>query len=164
MPVKTMSGAGPATPIPFRLSLRLATQAAQRVVWVYAITDGLGPRQFASLAGVGGEAVRTVAEAGLTAVVGSVEARAFGEDALAGLLGTWTTSSGSAGRRRSSPGPRRRRSGSCRSGWLRLSDDDTVRALLAQRRGEFTGLLGPLPGHGGMGGPGLWPGRPAGGG
>ena len=86
MPVKTMSGLGPATRSR-RQPLRLATPPAQRVVWVYAITDDLGREQFAGLAGVGGERVRTVAEAGLTAVVGSVEARAFGEDALASLLG-----------------------------------------------------------------------------
>jgi len=38
------------------------------------------------LTGVGGECVRPVSEAGLTAVVGSVDARTFGEDARASLL------------------------------------------------------------------------------
>ena len=46
MPVKTMSGLGPATRAR-RRPLRLATPPAQRVVWVYAITDDLGPDQFA---------------------------------------------------------------------------------------------------------------------
>ena len=55
----------------------------------------------------------------------------------------WTTSSGSAGRTiRSSPGRRRAARPVLP---LRLAtvypDDDTVRALLARRRGEFAGLL-----------------------
>jgi gas vesicle protein GvpL/GvpF len=56
------------------------------VVWVYAITDSLAPDQLAGLTGVGGESVRVVTEAGLTAVVGSVEQRTFGERARAGLM------------------------------------------------------------------------------
>ena len=59
---------------------------AEHVVWVYAITDDLMPEQLTGLTGVGGERVRAVSEAGLTAVVGSVDARAFGEDARASLL------------------------------------------------------------------------------
>ena len=59
---------------------------AEHVVWVYAITDDLKPEQLTGLTGVGGERVRAVSEAGLTAVVGSVDARAFGEDARASLL------------------------------------------------------------------------------
>jgi hypothetical protein len=142
MPVKTMSGIGPATRSR-RLPLRLATPAAQRVVWVYAITDDLGPRQFASLAGVGGERVRTVAEAGLTAVVGSVEARAFGENALASLLGGLDNIE-RVGRAHHQVIARAAAGGSPVLP-LRLAtvypDNDTVRALLARRRGEFAGLL-----------------------
>jgi hypothetical protein len=142
MPVKTMSGAAPATRSR-RLPLRLATPAAQRVVWVYAITDGLGPRQFAGLSGVGGERVRTVAEAGLTAVVGSVEARAFGEDALASLLGGLDNIE-RVGRAHHQVIARAAAGGGPVLP-LRLAtvypDDDTVRALLARRRGEFAGLL-----------------------
>ena len=59
---------------------------AEHVVWVYAITDDLKPEQLTGLTGVAGERVRAVSEAGLTAVVGSVDARAFGEDARASLL------------------------------------------------------------------------------
>ncbi len=70
------------------LSHRLARQhvPAGHVVWVYAITDGLAPDLLAGLTGVGGEQVRAVTEAGLTAVVGSVDERAFGERARAGLM------------------------------------------------------------------------------
>jgi hypothetical protein len=70
------------------LSHRQARQhvPAGHVVWVYAITDGLAPDQLAGLTGVGGEEVRTVTEAGLTAVVGSVDARRFGERARSDLM------------------------------------------------------------------------------
>ncbi|MGH3070350.1 MAG: GvpL/GvpF family gas vesicle protein [Streptosporangiaceae bacterium] len=142
MPVKTTSGIGLATRSRWQ-PLRLATPAAQRVVWVYAITDDLGPRQFAGLAGVGGERVRTVAEAGLTAVVGSVEARAFGEDALASLLGGLDNIE-RVGRAHHQVIARAAAGGGPVLP-LRLAtvypDDNTVRALLARRRGEFAGLL-----------------------
>ena len=142
MPVKTMSGLGLATRSR-RQPLRLATPAAQRVVWVYAITDDLGPGQFAGLAGVGGERVRIVAEAGLTAVVGSVEARAFGEDALASLLGGLDNIE-RVGRAHHQVIARAAAGGGPVLP-LRLAtvypDDGTVRALLARRRGEFAGLL-----------------------
>lgn len=59
---------------------------ARHVVWVYAITGDLKPEQLAGLTGVGGEPVRAVTEAGLTAVVGSVDAQAFGEQARTSLL------------------------------------------------------------------------------
>ena len=59
---------------------------AGQVVWVYAITDDLKPDQLTGLTGVGGEPVRAVTEAGLTAVVGSVDERTFGEEARTSLL------------------------------------------------------------------------------
>ena len=142
MPVKTTPGPGPVTRA-HREPLRLATPPAQRVVWVYAITDDLDPDQFAGLAGVGGERVRTVAEAGLTAVVGSVEAQAFGEDALASLLGGLDNIE-RVGRAHHQV-IARAAAGGAPVLPLRLAtvypDDDTVRALLARRRGEFAGLL-----------------------
>ncbi len=142
MPVKTTPGPGPVTRA-HREPLRLATQPAQRVVWVYAITDDLDPDQFAGLAGVGGERVRTVAEAGLTAVVGSVEAQAFGEDALASLLGGLDNIE-RVGRAHHQV-IARAAAGGAPVLPLRLAtvypDDDTVRALLARRHGEFAGLL-----------------------
>ena len=59
---------------------------AEHVIWVYAITDRLVQEQLNGLTGVGGECVRAVSEAGLTAVVGSVDAEAFGEQARTTLL------------------------------------------------------------------------------
>jgi hypothetical protein len=48
-------------------------------VWVYAVADDIDP---AGLIGIGGAAVRRVAEAGLAAVVSSVPSGQFGEAAL----------------------------------------------------------------------------------
>src|SRR5438067_250898 len=59
---------------------------AGQVVWVYAITDCLVPDQLSGLTGVAGERVRAVTEAGLTAIVGSVDAGKFGEHARPALL------------------------------------------------------------------------------
>jgi hypothetical protein len=113
------------------------------VVWVYAITNHLAPGRLAGLAGVGGEAVRPVTEAGLTAVVGTVAAQAFGEQALASLLG------GLDNIERVGRAHHRVIAGAAAGGGpvlpLRLAtvhpDDNTVRALLAWRRDEFTGML-----------------------
>lgn len=142
MSAKTMSGTGVVARSRWP-SLGLAAPAGNRVVWVYAITDDLAPRQFAGLAGVGGERIRAVADAGLTAVVGSVEARAFGEDALASLLGGLDNIE-RVGRAHHQVIARAAAAGGPVLP-LRLAtvypDDDTVRALLARRRGEFAGLL-----------------------
>jgi Gas vesicle synthesis protein GvpL/GvpF len=113
------------------------------VVWVYAITDHLVPGRLAGLTGVGGEAVRPVTEAGLTAVVGTVAAQAFGEQALASLLG------GLDNIERVGRAHHRVIAGTAAGGGpvlpLRLAtvhpDDDTVRALLAWRRDEYSGML-----------------------
>lgn len=142
MAVKTVSRSGLAALSRWQ-PLRPAAPTVKRVVWVYAITDDLGPRQFAGLTGVGGERVRTVAEAGLAAVVGSVDARAFGEDALASLLGGLDNIE-RVGRAHHQVIARAAAGGGPVLP-LRLAtvcpDDDTVRALLARRRDEFAGLL-----------------------
>jgi hypothetical protein len=121
-----------------------AGPAQDQVIWVYAITDDLSLRHFGGLTGVGGEQVRLVTEAGLAAVVGSVDARAFGEQALARLLG------GLANIERVGRAHHQVIAWAAAAGRpvlpLRLAtlhpDDDTVRALLARRRGEFAGMLG----------------------
>ena len=80
---------------------------------------------------------------GLAAVVGSVDARAFGEDALASLLGGLDDIE-RVGRAHHQVIARVAAGGGPVLP-LRLAtvypDDDTVRALLARRRGEFAGLL-----------------------
>ena len=113
------------------------------VVWVYAITDQLHPGRLTGLTGVGGEPVRPVSEAGLTAVVGTVNAAAFGEQALSSLLG------GLDNIERVGRAHHRVIAGTAAGGGpvlpLRLAtvhpDDETVRALLAWRRDEFAGML-----------------------
>jgi hypothetical protein len=120
-----------------------AGPAQDQVIWVYAITDDLSLRHFGGLTGVGGEQIRLVTEAGLAAVVGSVDARAFGEQALARLLG------GLANIERVGRAHHQVIAWAAAAGRpvlpLRLAtlhpDDDTVRALLARRRGEFAGML-----------------------
>ena len=179
MAVKTMSGSGLAAR-PRWQPLRTAGPAGNRVVWVYAITDDLGPREFPGLSGVGGERIRVVADAGLAAVVGSVEARSFGEDALASLLGGLDNIE-RVGRAHHQVIARAAAGGGPVLP-LRLAtvypDDDTVRALLA-RNGSCPGVRaysgraartgGPaavLPGRTARyaaGRPGLLPGHLAGG-
>ncbi len=109
------------------------------VVWVYAITDQLSPGRLTGLTGVGGEPVRPVSEAGLTAVVGTVAAQAFGEQALARLLG------GLDNIERVGRAHHRVIAGTAAGGGpvlpLRLAtvhpDDETVRALLAGMLDRF---------------------------
>jgi hypothetical protein len=121
---------------------RPGDRAAGQVVWVYAITCDLDPGQLLGLTGVGGEPVRTVTETGLSAVVGSVDAAAFGETSLPGLLAD-PASIEMVGRAHHDVVARIASGGSVVP--LRLAtiyrDDLTVRALLAERYAELTFLL-----------------------
>src|SRR6266481_4362669 len=56
-----------------------ADPAAGTVVWVYAVTPDSGAQPQSGVTGVAGEPVRVVTEAGLAAVVGSVDLAVFGE-------------------------------------------------------------------------------------
>lgn len=56
--------------------------AEDRCVWLYAVGDGGAGPLAGELAGIGAGAVRPVRAAGLTAIVGDVAEREFGEDAL----------------------------------------------------------------------------------
>ena len=120
---------------------------ARQVVWVYAVASGLDREHLAGLAGVGGEPVRTIAEADIHAVVGSVDAAAFGESSIASMLGDLADIE-PIGRAHhevvatiaaDSPVVP-----------LRLAtiypDDETVSALLAEHHAELTELLESLRG------------------
>jgi hypothetical protein len=109
---------------------------------VYAVTADLDPDQLCHLTGVGGQPVRAVAEADLSAVVSSVDAAAFGEKSLPRLLGDLANME-MIGRAHhevvacvASDGP---------VVPLRLAtiypDDTTIRTLLAERHAELAGLL-----------------------
>lgn len=126
------------------LAHRQARQGApaSRVVWVYAITEALDPDQLAGLTGAGGEPVRAVTEAGLTAVVGSVDAQAFGEQARASLLSD-LVSIEQLGRAHHEVIARVAAEGPVLP--LRLAtvypDDQTVRTLLGRSSAEFEVML-----------------------
>jgi Gas vesicle synthesis protein GvpL/GvpF len=115
---------------------------ANHVVWVYAITDGLSPDQLTGLTGVGEEPVRAVTEARLTAVVGSVDAQAFGEQARASLLAD-LASIEQLGRAHHQVIASVAADGPVLP--LRLAtvypDDQTVRTLLGQGSAEFEVML-----------------------
>lgn len=123
-------------------SARPGDPAVSTVVWVYAVTVDLEPNQLSRLTGVGGEPVRVVTEAGLSAVVGSVDASIFGEQSLTGLLAD-PANIETIGRAHhevvsyvASNGP---------VVPLRLAtiypDDVTIHALLAERHTELSFLL-----------------------
>lgn len=116
--------------------------AASEVVWVYAVTANLDADQITGLTGVAGEPIRVISEAGLGAVVGSVDDTVFGKALLTSLL-TDLTSVETVGRAHhkviastASAGP---------VVPVRLAttypDDATIRTLLAARRAEFTEML-----------------------
>lgn len=115
---------------------------ADQMIWVYAITDGLQPDLLAGLTGVGGEKVRAVCEAGLTAVVGSVDAAEFGEEARPSLLSD-LASIERLGRTHHQVIACAAADGPVLP--LRLAtvypDDETVRGLLAQSSAEFLVML-----------------------
>lgn len=118
-----------------------------KVIWVYAVTAPLDPDQLSGLIGVAGEPVRAVGEAGLSAVVGSVDATVFGEDSLSSLLAD-VTSIETIGR------AHHQVVASVADGGpvvpLRIAttypDDTTVRGLLAEHHTELAELLASLGG------------------
>src|SRR5258707_14953842 len=125
-----------------------ADPAASQVVWVYAVTADLGAEHLSGLTGVAGEPVRVVTEAGLGAVVGSVDQAVFGEESLTSLLTDLATVE-MVGRAHhqviastASAGP---------VVPLRLAttypDDATIRMLLAARRAELTEMLQDFTGR-----------------
>ena len=121
--------------------------ATRKVVWVYAVASSLDTDQLSGLVGVGGEPVRTIAEDDIQAVVGSVDAGAFGESSIASLLGDLADIE---------PIGRAHHevvatiAAECPVVPLRLAtvypDDDTVSALLAEHHAELTLLLDSLRG------------------
>ncbi|HEU5420483.1 MAG TPA: GvpL/GvpF family gas vesicle protein [Streptosporangiaceae bacterium] len=115
---------------------------SNKIVWVYAVTGGSSAGELPGLTGVGGEPVRTVPEGGLHAVVSSVDATAFGEEALPGLLADLPRAE-TIGRAHhqviesvAAVGP---------VVPLRLAtiypDDGTIRSLLAEHRTDLADLL-----------------------
>ena len=119
----------------------------RKVVWVYAVASRLDSERLSGLAGVGGEPVRAVCADDIHAVVGSVDAAAFGESSIASMLGDLADIE---------PIGRAHHevvatiAAECPVVPLRLAtiypDDDTVSALLAEHHAELTELLESLRG------------------
>jgi hypothetical protein len=120
---------------------------ARQVVWVYAVASRLDSEQLSGLAGVGGEPVRTICEDDIHAVVGSVDAAAFGESSIASMLGDLV---GIEPIGRAHHEVVATIAAQCPVVPLRLAtiypDDDTVSALLAEHHAELTELLESLRG------------------
>src|SRR5690242_13823335 len=60
----------------------MVTEPGELAVWVYAVAEQIPAASLSGLAGVGGEPVRTVPAAGLTAAAGTVRLAEYGEAAL----------------------------------------------------------------------------------
>lgn len=126
----------------------VASKAVTRkVVWVYAVASRLDSERLSGLAGVGGEPVRTISEADIHAVVGSVDAASFGENSIAGMLGDLADIEPIGRAHHEVVATIAAESPVVP---LRLAtiypDDDTVSALLAEHHAELTELLESLRG------------------
>lgn len=112
-------------------------------VWVYAVTtDGSFPGGISGILGVAGEQLRTVADSGLAAVVGTVDLDEYGEEALQRKLEDLDWLSDTARRHDAVV------SAICAGGAtipLRLAtvyfDDERVRAMLRDEAASFTTVL-----------------------
>jgi hypothetical protein len=118
------------------------TAVAQQAVWVYAVTPRLDPAQLSGLAGVAGERVRAVAAGGVHAIVGSVDASAFGESSMASMLGDLSTieAIGRAHHQVVAAVAEYHPVVPLRLGTI-YPDDATVAALLTEHRAELAELL-----------------------
>jgi len=118
-----------------------------KVVWVYAVASRLDSERLSGLAGVGGEPVRTISEADIHAVVGSVDAASFGENSIAGMLGDLADIEPIGRAHHEVVATIAAESPVVP---LRLAtiypDDDTVSTLLAEHHAELTELLESLRG------------------
>jgi hypothetical protein len=142
------AGGGQDLPDPFRRRSEMFAPGAvngvstSKIVWVYAVTGGSSAAELPGLTGVGGEPVRMVPAAGLHAVVSSVDATAFGEDALPGLLADLPRAE-TVGRVHHQVIESVAAAGPVVP--LRLAtvypDDSTIRSLLAEHRTDLADLL-----------------------
>jgi hypothetical protein len=119
-----------------------AGRDANEVVWVYAVTTDVDSEQLSGVTGVGGEPVRAVTEAGLSAVVGTVSDDEHHGKPLARLL-VGLTAIETAGRAH-----HRVIAGLAEENPVlpvRLAtvypDDATIRGLLAERRAELAAMV-----------------------
>jgi Gas vesicle synthesis protein GvpL/GvpF len=122
-------------------------QDANDVVWVYAVTTDVDDGQLSGVTGVAGEPVRTVTEAGLSAVVGTVSDEEHGGKPLTRLL-VGLTAIETAGRAHHHVIASLPEDSPVLP--VRLAtvypDDATIRGLLAERHGELAVMVESLRG------------------
>jgi hypothetical protein len=121
---------------------------SEHATWVYAVTRDLGPGVLSEVAGIAGEPVRTVAGDSLTAVIGSVDAEQFGEEAFERRLADPAELAAIA---RAHHQVVEVVAAAAPALPLRLAtvyhDDERVRELLAQRQADFAATLDWLAGR-----------------
>ncbi len=117
-------------------------QDANDVVWVYAVTTDVDDGQLSGVTGVAGEPVRTVTEAGLSAVVGTVSDEEHHGKPLTRLLVGLTAieTAGRAHHRVIASLPEDSPVLPARLATV-YPDDATIRGLLAERRGELAVMV-----------------------
>jgi hypothetical protein len=122
-------------------------QDANDVVWVYAVTTDVDDGQLSGVTGVAGEPVRTVTEAGLSAVVGTVSDEEHHGKPLTRLLVGLTAieTAGRAHHRVIASLPEDSPVLPVRLATV-YPDDATIRGLLAQRHGELAVMVESLRG------------------
>ncbi|MGF0316705.1 GvpL/GvpF family gas vesicle protein [Nocardia fluminea] len=111
-------------------------------IWLYAVTSSRDNAELGELTGVAGEPVRTVVSDDLTAVVGSVPLEVFGEQPLSGHLEDldWLEATARAHDTVVSAVVRRVPAVPLRLATV-FRDDDRLRELLDERRGNFAAAL-----------------------
>ncbi|WAL68918.1 GvpL/GvpF family gas vesicle protein [Amycolatopsis cynarae] len=126
----------------------MSEQEDQRGSWLYAVTTELDPGVLTALTGVSGERPRAVEGAGLTAVAGTVPLESFGEEALRRNLEDldWLAAVARAHDAVVDAVVRARPAVPLRLATV-YHDDDRVRAVLAEREGDFRRLLDLVSGR-----------------
>ncbi|WP_432969292.1 GvpL/GvpF family gas vesicle protein [Dactylosporangium sp. CA-233914] len=117
-------------------------------VWLHAVARDVGSDAAAGLSGVAGRAVRTVAGAGLVAVVSPVDLDRFGEEALRRNLENleWLEGVARAHHTVVAALARSRAVVPARLATV-YRDDDSVRAMLHERRGDLDAVLDRVGGR-----------------
>ncbi|MCO5997184.1 GvpL/GvpF family gas vesicle protein [Actinoallomurus rhizosphaericola] len=117
-------------------------------VYLYGVAQDLSPDTLRDLPGVAGAPVRTVADAGFTALVSTVDLEEFGETALRRNLESlqWLEATARAHHDVVDTVARAAPTAPVRIATV-YRDDDRVRELLRERRDELTEVLGRVVGR-----------------
>ena len=126
-----------------------APRRPARGVWLYAVTNSRGRETSGGLpSGVADEPVRLIDAEGLTAAVGTVDLREFGEEALRRKLEDLDWLAGAARAHDRVINALARGGATVPVGLATVfADDDSVRAMLDERRANLSAALGRLAGR-----------------